>query len=222
MTAPDTRVGEQAEAGLEPDGETPGSLMVEVPAIGAPLAEAALLGCLLTLPAAPARALLARLAETDWVVPAHRTVAAAAAACLAAGVPADPVTVLGQLRRTGTEPSVERPPATGPGDVGLLLLDLVRAAPCPASATHYAQVVLEHAYRARLQTAAVRLLQAAPTAPLDGLTALLDTEIGAVTAAAARLTPPPAPAPTEAAPPARPDRRPGATSHHLSSRRRTG
>ena len=89
--------------------------------LGEPLVEAALLGCLLQTTAAHARQVLARLAEQDWSVPQHAHVAQAIRALLEDGVPVDPVTVLGQLRRQGLENA-----QTANRDAGVLLIELCR------------------------------------------------------------------------------------------------
>jgi len=71
--------------------------------LGEPLAEAAVLGCLLRTSRQHVAALLAAFADEDLTVPQHRHVAAPARILLEQGHPIDPVTVLGQLRRQGTE-----------------------------------------------------------------------------------------------------------------------
>ena len=70
--------------------------------LGEPMAEAAVLGCLLRTTSEHAAALLGAFVDEDLTVPQHRHVAAAARALLEQGHPIDPVTVLGQLRRQGT------------------------------------------------------------------------------------------------------------------------
>ncbi len=96
--------------------------------LGEPLAEAAVLGYLLRTTSEHAAALLGAFVDEDLTVPQHRHVAAAARALLAHGHPVDPVTVLGQLRRQGTENA-----RTDSRDAGVLLIELCQAA--PASAT---------------------------------------------------------------------------------------
>ena len=145
--------------------------------IGVPLAEAALLGCVLRASANEAADLLRPLGESDWSVPAHAQVAAAAAVLLERGEPVDPVTVLGQLRRQGMENS--RAAST---EAGALLVELFGAAPWAGSGRHYAQIVLEHSYRRRVQQAAGRLMHSAQHAALDQLHALVDHEHQTLTA----------------------------------------
>ena len=153
--------------------------------LGEPLAEAALLGALLRTTGRHAAALLSAFDDTDLVVPQHRHVTAAARALLEQGHPIDPVTVLGQLRRQGTDSA-----RTDSRDAGVLLVELCQAAPSTSSAGHYLRIVLEHAYRRRAQQAAARLLQAAETGSIDALTALVDHEHQALTAARHRTTTP--------------------------------
>ncbi len=54
------------------------------------------------------------------------------------------MTVLGQLRRQGTENA-----RTDSRDAGVLLVELCQAAPCVGNAGYYLRIVLEHAYRRR-------------------------------------------------------------------------
>ncbi len=153
--------------------------------IGEPLAEAAVLGCVLRATSEQARAVLGLLDEDCWSVPQHAHVAAAARALLARGEPVDPVTVLGQLRRQGVENA-----RTASRDAGVFLVELCEAAPSVSNAGHYARIVLEHAYRRRVQAAAVRLLDAADTADLTDLGRLVDDEHAAVTRAGHRAAAP--------------------------------
>ena len=145
--------------------------------LGAPLAEAAVLGCLLQTTPAHARQVLARLIEQDWTVPQHAHVAQAIGVLLERALPVDPVTVLGQLRRHGLDNA-----HTAYRDAGVLLLELCQTAPTIAHASHYTRIVLEHSYRRRIQTAALRLLRAAEHASLDALTDLITAEHEGVTA----------------------------------------
>lgn len=153
--------------------------------LGEPLAEAAVLGCLLRTTTKHAAALLAAFVDEDLTVPQHRHVAAAARALLEQGHPIDPVTVLGQLRRQGTENA-----RTDSRDAGVLLVELCQAAPSVMSAGHYLRIVLEHAYRRRAQQTAMRLLQAAETGPLTALHDLVEREHTALAAAHRRTTAP--------------------------------
>lgn len=149
--------------------------------IGEPLAEAAVLGCVLRGGPDQARAVLGLLEQDCWSVPQHAHVAAAARALLARGEPVDPVTVLGQLRRQGVESA-----RTASTDAGVLLVELCQAAPCVSNVGHYARIVLEHAYRRRVQAAALRLAGAAENADLTDLCDLVAAEHVAVTHAGHR------------------------------------
>ena len=181
-----TAPGRELQAPLsEQRRETLGQPLDEVLAepLGEPLAEAAVLGCLLQTTAAHARQVLARLTEQDWSVPQHAHVAQAIRALLDRGVPIDPVTVLGQLRRQGLDNA-----HTANRDAGVLLLELCQSAPTIGSASHYTRIVLEHSYRRRVQTAALRLVRAAEHAPLDALTDLITGEHDAISNAQRRIT----------------------------------
>ena len=153
--------------------------------LGEPLAEAAVLGCLLRTTPQHAAALLGAFCDEDLTVPQHRHVAAAARTLLEQGHPVDPVTVLGQLRRQGTENA-----RTASRDAAVFLVELCQAAPSVSSAGHYLRIVLEHGYRRRVQQAATRLLQAAETGPLTALHDLVESEHAALTAAHRRTTAP--------------------------------
>ena len=61
----------------------------------------------------------------------------------------------------------------------MLLLELCHTA--PTIANHYTHIVLEHTYRRRVQTAALRLLQAAELASRDALTGLAAEEHTGIT-----------------------------------------
>ncbi len=129
--------------------------------IGCPDAEAAVLGCLLRMPLHDAGALAGHLEPEDFVDPRHRVVFGAVVDLLADGVTPDPVTVLGELRRSGAERSM-----TCDRSAGVFLGDLLASAPAMFSAGHYARVVVEHRARRRLHEAAARLSQAAGAASL--------------------------------------------------------
>ena len=167
----------QTPAADEPD--------TDLPELGEPLAEAAFLGCLLRTTGEHAAALLGTFDDEDLTVLQHRHVAAAARKLLKQEQPIDPVTVLGQLRRQGTENA-----RTANRDAAVFLVELCQAAPSVSSAGHYLRIVLEHAYRRRAQQAATRLLQAAETGPLTALHDLIEHEHAALTAAHRRTTAP--------------------------------
>ncbi len=139
--------------------------------IGCLEAEQAVLGCLLSLPVDEAKATAWRLRTGDFTDPRHRLVFEAVGDCLLGDVPADPVTVLGELRRMGAESSM-----TADKSAGVFLADLMAAAPAVTSAGHYACVVVEHSARRRLAEAAERLAQIAGTGPLDTVREVMATE----------------------------------------------
>ena len=153
--------------------------------LGEPLAEGAILGCLLRTTSEHAAALLGAFVDEDLTVPQHRHVAAAARALHEQGQPIDPVTVLGQLRRQGTEHA-----RTASRDAAVLLVELCQAAPSVSNAGYYLRIVLEHAYRRRAQQTAARLLQATETGSLTALHDLVEREHDALTAAHRRTTAP--------------------------------
>jgi replicative DNA helicase len=170
----------QPQSGLQLVAETPAADRIDLNTseLGEPLAEAAVLGCLLRADRQHAAALLGAFMDEDLTVPQHRHVAAAARVLLKQGCPVDPVTVLGQLRRQGTENA-----RTDNRDAGVLLVELCQAAPSVTNAGHYLRVVLEHTYRRRAQQSAARLLQAAETGSLTALHELVDCEHRALTEA---------------------------------------
>jgi hypothetical protein len=155
----------QPQSVLELVAETPAAGRTDPNSseLGEPLAEAAVLGCLLRADRQHAAALLGTFADEDLTVPQHRHVAAAARVLLKQGYPVDPVTVLGQLRRQGTENA-----RTDNRDAGVLLVELCQAAPCVSNAGHYLRVVLEHAYRrepSRAPRGCCRPLRPVPSPP---------------------------------------------------------
>lgn len=152
-------------------------------AIGSIEAEAALLGCLLHLHADGATGLVARLQVEDFTDPRHRAVLVAVAATVNGGTRPDPITVLGEMRRSGLERSM-----TCDRSAGVFLLDLAAAAPVVASAEHYARIVIEHRVRRRAQEAAWRLAQRAEGASLDDLKAQVLSELEAIFDQVHRLT----------------------------------
>ena len=163
-----------ARAAQAPPAQDPGRLALPA-LLGAPLAEAAALGCVLLAGPDVARDVLHRLTSDDWTVPVHAHVAAAATVLLDRAEPVDPVTVLGQLRRQGLENA-----RTASRDAGVLLVELCQSAPCTSSARHYVQIVLEHSYRRRAQQAAVRLLHASDAGSLEDLAVVIAREHAAL------------------------------------------
>lgn len=135
--------------------------------IGCVEAEAATLGCLLRMTQHDALSLVDQLAVEDFTDARHRLVLEAARQCLYDGAPADPITVLAELRRTGDERSF-----TADRSAGVYLIGLLEAAPASASAGHYARAVVEHSVRRQVETAAVRLQDQAGVLAFAELTAL--------------------------------------------------
>jgi replicative DNA helicase len=132
--------------------------------IGCEQAEAAFLSCLLHLPHPEVARHLEHIAAEDLVDPRHRLVLLAIERLVAAGQRPDPVLVLGELRRTGDDTSF-----LAGTNAGGVLADLAAAAPVVASCGHYLGVVLEHAWRRRVEAAGVRLQQAAGRVAFDDL-----------------------------------------------------
>lgn len=141
-----------------------------------PLAEAAVLGCLLATTPTHTAQLLEVLEEEDFTVPAHRHVLTAIRHLAGRREPVDPVTVLGQLRRQGSDTA-----STASRSAAVLLITLRESAPAVGSASYYTRILCEHTYRRRIQQAAVRLLQAAEHADLGTLHTLTEHEHDAVT-----------------------------------------
>jgi replicative DNA helicase len=151
--------------------------------IGCPDAEAAILGCLLRLRWAEAGALSDQLVPTDFVDPRHRAVFEAVIALVLDGTSPDPVTVLGELRRTGAERSM-----TCDKSAGVYLADLLAAAPAAVNGGHYARVVVEHRARRRLYEAGERLQQLAGTVPFPTVREVALDELAAVLAQVDRVS----------------------------------
>lgn len=143
--------------------------------IAEPGAERALLGCLLHLPVPSAHDLAFRLQPEDLTDPQLRLVLAAVRGLVLDQVPPDPVVVLGELRRTGVASNFagDRGPAP-------LLAELYAAPPSVGSVGHYLRVVVEHAWRRRVQETGVRLQQAAGLTTLTDLEQVIATEVAAL------------------------------------------
>src|SRR5215204_2720235 len=107
----------------EPDQQPPHNLEAEEAVLGALLTAGRLL-----------EDIAAVLEEADFYRPAHRAIWRAMLRLADQGQPTDPVTVLGELDRTGELADV----GGGP-----FLHTLVQAVPTVANAGHYAQLVAE-------------------------------------------------------------------------------
>lgn len=150
--------------------------------IALPEAEQALIGCLLNMPVRDAGHLLASVRDEDLTVPQLCLILDAARALVAADVAPDPVAVLGHLRRVGTDRSF-----LADRDAGVYLASIFEAAPHLGSHGHYLQIVLEHAWRRRVQQTGTRLLQASSSSSLDDLDLTIAAEIQQLRAWSSRL-----------------------------------
>lgn len=148
-----------------------------------PEAEAALLGAVMLLDASQATIALTDIVGDDFADEANRLTFHAIRSVLERGEPADPLAVLCQLRRTGRVSSWPTPA----GNLGNYLHDLVAMVPVPLGYAVARLGVLETAARRRVHHAALRLGQAAGSAPVGGLTHLVTREASAVTAMVARI-----------------------------------
>jgi Mrp family chromosome partitioning ATPase len=121
------------------------------PAVLSP--EAALLGCVLQMPAADAAQALDGLSETDLAEPRHRHVLVAMQRVIATGGRPDPVVLAAELRRTGAAKLFRDRSAE------LVLLDLMQAAPIVNSAGHYRRLVDDASLRRLVDELGTRLKQ---------------------------------------------------------------
>lgn len=142
--------------------------------IGCLQTEAALLGAILASPAHAERAVM-HMVDDDFTSPQHALVFRTIAKLTADGIPADPITVLGELRRAGHMRSF-----TCHKTAGTFLADLVSACPLPASAGHYAQTLIEHTVRRQAAASAERIEQAAGEMDLQELQRFVVVELEAV------------------------------------------
>ena len=131
--------------------------------IASPAAEAALLGCLLQTRAATVTCgYFGQVEDGDFTDPRHVAVLTAMRQLIAAGQPVDPITVEGQLRRSGVESAM-----TADRNSGVFLADLLAAPPSVGSIGHYLTILLEHRVRRTIETVGVRLQQLAGCSDLD-------------------------------------------------------
>lgn len=136
------------------------------PTVGCLEAEAAVLSCLLLLDADSTSRIVDRLEAEDFTDPRHCLVLGAIRRCLDDSVRPDPITVLGELRRSGAERSF-----TADRAAGTFLIDLAASAPVAASAGHYLRVLHEHRARRGMAEAGERLVQ------LSGATSMQHAEV---------------------------------------------
>lgn len=147
-------------------------------------AERELLGALLVSSSAAAQVILERLRDDDLTLPAHAIVLRAIRRLADAGLDVGPVSVLGELRRTGEIASTAL--GLGDGAAGVLLAELYGSAPVPLAAGHRLRIVLEHSARRRVQAAGLRLCQAAESGALAGVADIVSEELSAALAALGR------------------------------------
>lgn len=133
-------------------------------------AETAFLGCLLRLPHADARAVLAGMEPGDCGNPAAAHTLALVIGVVAEGHDPHPTVVFAHAQTTGAvtgEHATQR--------LAHWLIEAYETAPAPAAAEHLKTVVLEHAWRRTVAEHATRLAQAAQEAPVQVLADLADT-----------------------------------------------
>lgn len=152
--------------------------------IGCPEAEAAFLGCLLQqVHPFVTTGYLRQVEERDFTDPRHRAVHAAMAQLVEAGQAVDPITVLGQMRRSGLERAM-----TADRDAGVFLADLMAAPPSVGSAGHYLRITLEHRVRVEVEATGVRLQQLAQAADVDTVREVLRVDVAELARIVGRLT----------------------------------
>lgn len=151
--------------------------------IGCPEAEAAVLGALLgTHSSLLLAGYLRQLEAEDFVDPRNRAVFEAMRALVDGRAAVDPVTVLGELRRSGGERAM-----TDDKSAGVYLADLVSAPPSVGSVGHYLQVVLEHRVRRTAEELGIRLQQIAGDASQVEVVALLREAFAGIAEQVVRL-----------------------------------
>lgn len=127
------------------------------------------LGCLLSLPAEPARAVLAGMRASDVASPTCSYVLQLAIELAADDTPPAPVAVYSHAVTSGR--------AVGEHDrhrLSLWLAETYEAAQLPLMASHLKTVVLEAAWRRAVTAHARRLLQAVDGSPTDVLASVLE------------------------------------------------
>jgi len=127
------------------------------------------LGCLMQLPARPARRLLAGMRATDFTGGMTRHVLQLAIEVVAAGHAPAPVALYAHAIATGQAPGEKRREW-----LSGWLLDTYRDAPPPALADHLKAVVLEAAWRRAVLVHARRIEQAVQNSPSEVLRELAD------------------------------------------------
>lgn len=143
--------------------------------IGCHEAERGVLGGLLSLPVSEAQVAAGSLTPADFVDPRHVAIFEAVVALVTAGIPPDPITVSGHLRRLGLERcfTSDRAPA-------VFLFDLLDVLPSAGNLTFYARIVREHSARRRARDAGIRIAQASEHGDLDTARQVAADELQAV------------------------------------------
>lgn len=140
-------------------------------------AERALLSCVLALPYPDALELVESLEAQDFTDPRLQDVLASSRRILAGGERPDAITVLGDLQREGLAPAF-----SANREAGSYLVDLAAAAPSVGSGGHYRRIVVETAWRRRVQEAGGRLQQIAGASALADVEQVLASEVVALRA----------------------------------------
>ena len=126
-------------------------------------------GCLLSLPHDPARAVLHGMRADDLADPAAAHALQLVIEVVASGTDPHPTVLYAHATTTGHAPGEHRRHR-----LARWLADTYRDAPPPALAGHLKATVLETAWRRAITTHATRLLHAVDTSPTDVLAELVD------------------------------------------------
>lgn len=140
--------------------------------IGSVEAEQAFLGCLLQIKGDFLRLLVTQAEAGDFTDPRHAAVHTVMLQLHEERQPLDPVTVLGQLRRSGLERSM-----TADRDAGVFLADLMDATPTVGNVGYYLTILLEHRVRRECARLAERMTQAAEHEDLDVLRKVMHSDL---------------------------------------------
>lgn len=127
------------------------------------------LGCLMTCSAERARELLAGMRPADAGHGVRGIVFELAVRVTAAGIPPDPQVLVAEARRRGLLTTADKAHS-----VAMWVFETYRQAPWPEAGWFLRTAVLEAAYRRAVGEHAQRLAQAAQTAPVEQLPALVE------------------------------------------------
>jgi replicative DNA helicase len=150
--------------------------------IGHPEAECALLGCLMSGSPLLTIGFSRQLEPEDFASAKNRAVLAAIRSLVDGGQPVDPITVLGEMRRSGLESSM-----SADKSAGVYIAELFASVPVQASAGHYLLLVLEHRVRREVERVGTKLEQAASSSALDDLRDLARGEVSELARVFGRL-----------------------------------